>query len=464
MTHSVDLTSLRGARRLRALLWCSSLALLAACGSADDAPDELAALAACPADDPCCGTPELTCYADADGDGVTGTAERYDCSSACPAGTTTTGTDCDDEDPTVSVRVTCYPDADRDGYGAGTGVTSCKATRTCDPGYSLSNSDCDDSSAAVSKRFSCYRDGDGDRYTVGSAVTQCLAPSATTCTAGYQSTRSSADDCDDTSAAKYVTASCYTDSDNDEYGTGAVMALCGATTSCGDRLASRAGDCNDADASKSKNLTCYQDADLDNYTLSQATVSCVAQTTSCSGQYDAARSSTTDCNDNNSTLYKSMTCYVDADGDGWGRDGSGTTQCTSGSCPAGSASKAGDCNDSAPSTSNVCVTQCAFDQAASSTACTACSAPGAIGCGGVCYDDLPLTVSCCNTSGVCTTSQSFSDNKSNYTYRCGTDPYECTSGGCTQLSPCVRTSVTPNVVECYNPNHYRCTASGAVAK
>ncbi len=151
-------------------------------------------------------------YVDADKDGVTG------------AGGLIGGTDCNDNDGTVTVNQTYYADDDGDGYGDATDTLSFCAS-TPPGGYVTNSTDCSDADADVNTNQTYYVDGDGDGY--GDATDSIVSCTATA-PDGYASNNSDSND---------------NDADNDGSETGT--------------------DCNDADDSISENQTYYADDDGD---------------------------------------------------------------------------------------------------------------------------------------------------------------------------------------------------------
>ncbi|EKD76370.1 MAG: PKD protein [uncultured bacterium] len=222
-----------------------------------------------------------TTTTDADGDGVSST------------------TDCNDADATVSANQTYYVDSDRDGYGSTTAASICSATAPT--GYSSNNTDCSDSSSTVHANQTYYRDADGDgkgSATVTTSVCSATAPSG------------------------YVTN--ITDSNDSDYDNDGV---------------STASDCNDSDSTISTNRTYYVDSDLDGY--GSTTTALVCALTPPTGY----SSNNTDCSDVSSTVYANQTYYRDYDGDGLGAASSPYSACSA-TAPAGYVTNASDANDS----------------------------------------------------------------------------------------------------------------------
>ncbi len=357
-----------------------------------------------------------SCYTDDDGDNY-GTTVVVDGSSLnCTTGTgAPVSTDCDDasvgdypgapeivansDDEDCDGVDSCYTDADNDNYGTTVVVDGSSMSCTTGTGAPVST-DCDDASSsdypgateAVANGDdedcdgvdSCYTDADGDNY----GTTVVVDGSSLDCATGTGAALST--DCDDASATDYPGAtevvansddedcdgvdSCYTDADNDNYGTTVVTdgSSLNCTTGTG---APNDDDCNDGSSSIRPGGTetvadgidqdcdsvdsCYTDADNDNY---GTTVVVDGSTLSCSSGTGAANDD--DCDDGSATINPAGTetvadgidqdcdsvdsCYTDADNDNYG-----TTVVTDGSslsCTTGTgAPNDDDCNDSSSS-------------------------------------------------------------------------------------------------------------------
>jgi|GEM_PF-6387623 hypothetical protein len=117
---------------------------------------------------------EINCWPDSDHDGYGDSKKgmkQYD--EFCPAGYSTWNTDCNDADPQVHRKISCYDDNDGDGLGAGSAKSICAAS--CPAGTSTSNADCDDNNASITQsQQECYTDNDGDGKG-GSLASACSA-------------------------------------------------------------------------------------------------------------------------------------------------------------------------------------------------------------------------------------------------------------------------------------------------
>src|SRR5262249_55949538 len=69
-----------------------------------------------------------TYYLDADGGGVGSTTMGQFCQPTPPPGYSTTSTDCNDADPSISALGTFYPDLDGDTYTLSTTAQFCQTT------------------------------------------------------------------------------------------------------------------------------------------------------------------------------------------------------------------------------------------------------------------------------------------------------------------------------------------------
>ncbi|MFN7143674.1 MAG: MopE-related protein, partial [Myxococcota bacterium] len=268
----------------------------------------------------------------------------------------------------------CYDDDDNDGYLDTSGDTRASTDTDCTDNYEGTSSDlttdCNDSSSTAYPGASetvadsvdqdcdgvdsCYTDSDGDNY----GTTTIVDGSSLNCSTGTGAPVST--DCNDSSSTVYPGAaettadgidqdcdsvdSCYTDADNDNYGTTVVVdgSSLSCTTGTGAPVST---DCNDASSTVYPGASetvadgidqdcdsvdsCYTDSDGDNY--GTTTVS-DGSSLSCATGTGAAVS--TDCNDASSSIYPGATetvadgvdqdcdsvdsCYTDSDNDNYG--------------------------------------------------------------------------------------------------------------------------------------------------
>lgn len=143
---------------------------------------------------------------------------------------------CKECQPTVS-QIECWPDSDRDGFGDNKKSMK-QYDEFCPSGYSSWNTDCNDADPQVHRKISCYDDVDGDGLGAGSAKSLCAA----SCPADMSSSN---DDCDDSdSSIKQSQQKCYSDNDHDGKG-GSLASAC--STSCGSGRVTNNSDCGSAD-------------------------------------------------------------------------------------------------------------------------------------------------------------------------------------------------------------------------
>ena len=314
-----------------------------------------------------------TWYGDTDGDGYgTGTGTE-----ACdaPTGTSSLDTDCDDgngavhpgaseacndldddcdgliddDDSSLTGATSWYADADADGYGdAGTAITTCDQPSStvadgtdCDdadadvnPGASEVcnelDDDCDglvdDDDSSLTGATTWYTDADGDGYgDTSTATTSCIQPSGTVALDG---------DCEDADAGSSPgTEEICDDLDNDCDGDTDEDAT-DATTWYADLDGDGYGDESDSvDACEQPSDYVSNDEDCDDMdagTYTGAVEVCDEVDNDCDGTSDGGDAS------------DAVAWYTDADGDGYGVDGTEFLDCDPGG---GFATEGGDCDD-----------------------------------------------------------------------------------------------------------------------
>lgn len=163
--------------------------------------------------------PNVTYFADADGDGFGNAAvSQVSCTGAPiilgnPA--VTNSTDCDDNDQTKNANFPFYADNDNDGFGAGSLINVCAVDALTPPsGYVLNNTDCDDQNIMINTTFSFYEDVDGDGVGYGDLVNGVCAVAADTPPVGYSLTNT---DCSPNDINVYREGVFYVDADGDNY-------------------------------------------------------------------------------------------------------------------------------------------------------------------------------------------------------------------------------------------------------
>ncbi len=246
-----------------------------------------------------------------------------------PPGGVSPGTDCNDTDAAVRLRLEGYLDADGDGVGSGTPSIFCTSGALPSP-YLAAGGDCDDDStfthpgaASLDSATACMRDEDGDNR--GDAT----PPSGV----------AAGSDCDDLNAAVFVSVVGYADGDGDGYGAGTGAASCTSGVLPTGQVSSNT-DCDDTRAtvhpgaaSNDSATLCMRDDDGDNYGAQSP---------------GAGVSAGTDCDDASSLRYRQLPGYLDADSDGFGALGATAVEvCAGAALPPGYAAGNNDCDDAA---------------------------------------------------------------------------------------------------------------------
>jgi len=302
-----------------------------------------------------------------------------DCNDAAagtnPGATETSGNDADED---CSGTAACFTDGDNDNFGSGAtnapasnGVASplCSAASTS---LSILNTDCNDGAAGTnpgatetsgndadedcSGTAACFTDGDNDNF--GAAATNAPATAGVAsplCSAASTNLSILSTDCNDSAAGTNPgatetsgndadedcsgTAACFTDGDNDNFGSGATNAtatggiaspLCSAATSslsilntdCNDSAAgtnpgaTEVG-ANDVDEDCSNTALCFTDGDNDNFgftTTTNAPATGGVASPLCSAASSNASIVNTDCNDGVATTFPFAGDAVGGDG------------------------------------------------------------------------------------------------------------------------------------------------------
>jgi len=162
---------------------------------------------------------------DRDGDEVTAPESGARCTAGTllpPYFAVSNGNDCDDSDPAISIALTLFADGDLDGFGAGLGQLAC--TNGSPPaGFSTDGTDCDDEDATLWALLSYTAiDNDGDGITVPASGQLCtggtLPPPFLAAANGT--------DCDDDDPTLTHLAVLYLDQDGDGVGTPPHQVVC----------------------------------------------------------------------------------------------------------------------------------------------------------------------------------------------------------------------------------------------
>jgi len=256
-------------------------------------------------------------FRDVDGDGAAVAESGLICSGATlPAGYLTSAPvgrppDCNDADPAVSLALAVFADADRDGFGAGPSMVAC--TNGAPPaGFSTVGTDCADNDAAVwvSLAYTAV-DFDDDGVTAPALGTRCTAG---VLLPPYYAT-ANGNDCNDADPGVWASLTVYADADADGFGAGPGQLACtdGAPP---DGFSTTGTDCDDGDAA-SWVLTTYNgvDADGDGVTVPVTGQLCTDGTLP--PPFEATANGN-DCDDTTPTLTRFAVLYPDQDGDGVG--------------------------------------------------------------------------------------------------------------------------------------------------
>ena len=181
--------------------------------------------------------------------------------------------DCDDGNAEVAIALTVFVDADHDGVGAGTSQQAC-TSGTPPPGFASTGTDCDDAdpTLSIALLFTAV-DFDEDGFTMPSIGMRCTAG---TLEPPYFATPHG-NDCNDADAAHWLTLA-YLGIDEDD--DGATVAASG--TRCTDgalpppfRAIANGNDCDDHDAAVLRFAVLYPDQDGDGVGASPRQVLCL---------------------------------------------------------------------------------------------------------------------------------------------------------------------------------------------
>jgi hypothetical protein len=314
-------------------------------------------------DQNCNGFDSVTCFVDTDHDGFGGPATLVAADGDCTdQGESTVGTDCADADPTRfpgatevigdgidqdcngSDTIACTVDADRDGFGTSAGTIVLAGDGRCDTAQqeSATANDCNDADATIHPGATDIPNDGIDQNCDGADV-----------------------------------ATCFLDADLDGFG-GATPVVLGQAPCTGSGKSTVNTDCNDAVAtvfpgapevpddgidqncSGTDTVTCIVDADRDGFGTTVGTTTLASD-----GVCNATQQESTthdDCDDGNAAIHPGaseipndgidqdcsgadlLTCFVDADHDGFGT--TTTAPPVGGSCVATGLSPFNtDCND-----------------------------------------------------------------------------------------------------------------------
>jgi len=219
------------------------------------------------------------------------------------------------------VQTTYYRDMDGDGFG-NPAVTQIACSQP--GGYVANNTDCDDTDALEKPGQVWYKDADGDDYSDGMTLTQCLRPANYYVAAELIATTG---DCNDGAAAinpaasevcdgvdnncnsltdEGVQTTYYRDMDGDGFGNPAVTQI--ACSQPGGYVTNNS-DCDDTNAAINPNTVWYLDADNDNYYTGSGVTQCASPG---AGYKFTGLSGSSDCNDNDNTVYPGATDICDS--------------------------------------------------------------------------------------------------------------------------------------------------------
>ncbi|MBL8910578.1 MAG: hypothetical protein JNM17_07720 [Archangium sp.] len=331
----------------------------------------------------------ITCLADGDNDTYANdsvnTQQCADPSRSafgnCPSGfvapTQSPAIDCNATDATKFRSVTSRNDSDNDTYCAGTAAADCvgasalpgrRFATDCNP----SNDDCDDARLDRYRFVASKGDQDGDAYCAGTDTMDCVGQSALPGRRFSSACQPNAD-CNDSQASLFQYLWVRRDVDSDFYcsSMAAEWECSGATPNAGRRLDSaciNSTDCNDNNASLFRLAVTAPDADNDTYCTTTGASQCIGTNPPAGFRMaNTCNVANLDCNDANASLVRNVSLRTDSDNDSW-CSGSAYTACIGpGAAPAGTrfaANCAGDdCRDSNPYAGGTCTMPNAFTTA-----------------------------------------------------------------------------------------------------
>ncbi len=247
-----------------------------------------------------------------------------------------TSSDCNDDDPTLSVLQSFYQDVDGDSHGSTIAASFCALTAP--QGYVTNSSDCDDANSAIYASRTYYKDLDADGLgDIGSPNYVC----SMTAPEGFVDNSNDVndndhdndgaltfEDCNDDDSVVYKTERYYQDFDHDSLGSSvSYLDVCSLTPP--QNYVTNYRDCDDTDALLTSLRTYYKDADMDSFgDLSQVVKVCSltppsgyvsnsADTNDNDFDNDGAMT-LLDCNDHDSGVSVPQVYFEDKDRDGLG--------------------------------------------------------------------------------------------------------------------------------------------------
>ncbi|NTX03436.1 hypothetical protein [Myxococcus sp. CA040A] len=246
-------------------------------------------------------------------------------------------TDCEPFNRANWHEVSAYEDADRDGRGDGALKKVCAPGNALPLGWTSVPGDCAPKDSSRWRTVSgLYPDRDSDGATGPGPVEVCLGETLW----GYRE-QAGPSDCDDEDARFTVARGAWPDLDADGYGEGPRVDVCaGKSPPLGFSIVE--GDCAPLDATRAVSLAyLYRDVDGDGLTVDAPGALCLAPLQQLPASY-TLQSLGADCDDSDSTVWRTRDVYVDADGDGFGT-GEPQARCAGAVAPPGHALQGDDC-------------------------------------------------------------------------------------------------------------------------